>query len=116
MYQDVVERIVASRKRSVQANNWKNTVQPINFGKGDFVLVRRTKHGAHKLAFKWISSRRIVNVNSGLVFKVRDLETGRTDDVYARRLLHYRVDMDGKDVDAALLDAARHLGQSYQVR
>ena len=115
MHRDVDERVDASRKRAIRMHNEKTNVQKVNFHVGDFVLVRRAKTGGHKLAFKWAGVRRVVEAKSALVFVVEDLESGSREIVHARRLILYRANMDGKDVNPKLLEAKRHLEYTYQI-
>ena len=49
LYRDVATRVEARRKRAVGEHNRRTGVQPINFSRGDFVLVRRVENRGDKL-------------------------------------------------------------------
>lgn len=114
IHRNVAERSAASRKRQVTAHNRKTNIQPVNFHVGDFVLVRRATNKGHKLQFKWIGPRRIIRVNSDLVFEVEDLITQKRETVHARRLILYRSDLDGSTLHPELLKTVKHLEATYQ--
>jgi len=115
MHRSVEINAEKSRRRQVEAHNRKTNVQFANFRVGDFVLVRRSTKKGHKLKFQWIGPRRVTAVKSALVFEVEDLlNTHKRDVVHSRRLILYRSDMDGKEVDPNLLRAAEHTETVYQ--
>eukprot|EP00171_Calliarthron_tuberculosum_P004595 IDg4595t1 len=108
MHRDVLGRVDARRKRSITDHNRRTGVQPVNFGRGDFVLVRRAVDRGHKLSYRWTGPRRVLTEVSPLVFEVEDLLTKRVERAHARRLMLYRADMDGVAVDQRLADMAEH--------
>ena len=114
MHGEIAKNAFSSRQRQRQAHNRKTNVQPVNFHEGDFVLVRRPTAKGHKLQFKWVGPRRVVRTVSDLVFEVEDIITRKKEIVHARRLLLYRCDMDGSEVDPELLKTVKHLEESYQ--
>ena len=114
MHREVATRSNHSRRRSVEAHNRKTNLQPINFSTGDFVLVRRPTSKGHKLQFKWMGPRRVLQATSNQVFEVEDLITGKKEVVHARRLQLYRSDMEGKPVDPELTKHIQHLEAIYQ--
>lgn len=114
MHKEVHARADSSRTRHVELHNRRTNIQPPNFTVGDFVLVRRAAPTGHKLSFKWIGPRRVSSVKSEPVFEVEDLLKRKMEVVHARRLLLYRADMDGKEVNPQLVQAAEHTETSYQ--
>lgn len=114
MHRDVGERVTSERSRVIAKHNLKTNIQPINFTIGDFVLVRRAQDKGHKLSFKWLGPRRIKECKSPLVFVVENLLTGKQETVHARRLLLYRSNMDGVEVEPALLKVSEHSETQYQ--
>lgn len=115
MHRDVRGLISKSRQRQIQAHNSRTNVSTANFDVGDFVLVRRSVMGGHKLSFIWAGPRRVVECKSGFVYVVQDLISSKRETVHVRRLLRYRSDMDGKPVSPKLLNAAAHSSARYQV-
>ena len=79
------------------------------------MLLRRAKSGGHKLAFKWVGPKRIKEVKSALVYDLEDISTGDVTTAHARRIILYRADMDGKDVDPALIQNSVHNQASFQI-
>ena len=88
----------SSRRRLIEQHNRKTNVQPVNYTIGDFVLVRRSNTGRHKLAFVWQGPQRVTAAKSELVYEVESLVSGKVEIVHARRLRLYRAGMDGKEV------------------
>lgn len=61
-----------------------------NFMKGDYVLdAEEERYARQKLALRWIGRRRVILAANNYTFKVEDLHTGETDDVYVSRLKFY---------------------------
>ena len=114
LHRKLSEDLSESRRRAVDAHNRKTNVVACNFEVGDFVLVRRSKPGGHKLQFAWQGPRRIVDIKSPWVYEVQDLIEGKSAIVHATRLLKYRGDIDGREVSPKLLRAAQHLEAEYQ--
>ena len=114
MHKQIRDRSDHSRKRQIEAHNKKTRVQPVNFQKRDFVLVRRAQNKGHKLKFLWTGPRKVIAVRSDLVFEVENLADGRCETVHARRLILYRADFDGVEVDPQLMRAAEHSEAVYQ--
>ena len=54
-------------------HNARTKIQAANFGRGDFVLVRRGQHEGHKLKFVWRGPRRITAVKYASVYEAKDL-------------------------------------------
>ncbi len=92
----------------------RTNIVPINFEKGDFVLVRRAYKKGHKLSFKCVGPPRIVAVKSKLIYDVVDLVSGKQKTIHASRLTPYRVDWEGTDVREKLLSYAEHSEAIYQ--
>jgi len=88
-------------------------VKVLNVTVGDFVLVRRAGQRNLKLAFSGFGPRRVEKVKSDHVVEVENLVSGRRDVGRARRLILYRADMDGKDVDPAPMRAVEHSEPTY---
>ena len=114
MHRKLSSDISKSRERAIKAHNRRTNVPDVSFDVGDYVLVRRTKPGGHKLQFAWQGPRRVVSVKSPWVYEVCDLIHGKKETVHAKRLIIYRGDMDGKELDESLLQAAAHLEANYQ--
>ena len=114
MHKDVFSRCNAERKRHIDAHNRKTNVPPVNLTVGDFVLVRRSVMKGHKLKIMWMGPRRIVRVVSPLVYDVENILNATRETVHSKRLLLYRADMDGVEIDQRLLRAAEHSESSYQ--
>lgn len=114
MHRELAASIGAARRRQIEDHNKRCGVKPVNFGKGDFVLVRRAQKKGHKLAFRWRGPRRVVDVRGDLVFEVESLVDKARENVHARRLLLYRADLDGASVDESLIDYAEHTESSYE--
>lgn len=89
-------------------HNQKTNVLPCNFQNGDYVLVRRATGGGHKLRYLWVGPFRIKGAKSTHVFEIEDLVRGKRELAHFRRMLLYRADMDGKEVDPTLLKYAEH--------
>lgn len=114
IHRDVEKNISASRQKSINTHNARTNVLPINFGKGDFVLLRKAQPGGHKLSYKWIGVYRVVEAISSHVFEIENLFTKRLERAHARRLMFYRADMDGKEVTKELLRYVEHCATTYQ--
>ena len=115
MHRDVSDRVDARRRRAIADHNERTGVQPVNFARGDFVLVRRAVDHGHKLNYRWVGPRRVLAEISPLVFETEDMVTGQVERAHARRLLFYRPDLDGAKVDSRLLASAEHSTMVYQV-
>ena len=83
-------------------------IRRAKFHIGDFLLVRRPQPKGQKLQFLWQGPRRVTSVKSEWVYQVETLEDGRAELVHARKLTLYRSDMDGCELEPALLAAAKH--------
>lgn len=115
MHKDVNERVDAERARQILKHNAKTNVLPANFTVGDFVLVRRAqKCKGHKLQFLWRGPRRITTAINKWVFEVQGLVDKKREVVHARRLLWYRADRDGFEVDPAVVEYATHSETNYE--
>lgn len=115
MHRKVAGKITHSRKIQIESHNRKTNVQSFNADVGDFVLVRGMKPGQHKMSFKWVGPRRILEVRGHMTFFIENLIDGKTEVVHVRRILKYRASLDGTEVDHRLLGAARHSETTYQV-
>ena len=115
MHREANDISTAARKRQVERHNRRTNVHNINFSKGDFVLVRHTQPGGHKLSFLWRGPRRITDARSDWVYEVQNLITRKREVVHARRMHLYRPDMDGRNVSPALLKLAEHSEACYQI-
>ena len=102
-------------KRAIEEHNSRKGVQPVKFGRGYFVLVRRAVDRGHKLNYRWVGPRRVLSELSPLVFEVEDLVSVQTEHVHARRLIEYRADADYQTVDPPLVALAEHSTTTYQV-
>ena len=114
LHRDVKDRSDGNRKRMTQRHNSMTNIQPVNFTKGDFVLLRKCGKTGHKLSFKWVGPRRVTKCKSELVYEVENICTGAIEVAHARRLRLYRADMDGKEIRPELLRAAEHTESMYQ--
>ena len=116
-HRDVSERIDKARTRARKVHNSRTNVAPINFRVGDFVLVSSSVNtmGTHKLMPKWKGPRRIVSCDSERVYKVENLITKKQEKVHARRMILYRADMDGVDVDSKLMEQAEFSEKTVQI-
>lgn len=114
MHRNVKGLVSKSRARAVAKHNAKTNVQAANFGKGDFVLVRRAQRKGHKLQFVWRGPRRVTEVKSAWVCEVEDLIHRKRETVHARRLVFYRAGLEDKEVDPILLRYAEHSETTYQ--
>lgn len=104
-----------NRKRARDIHNPRKNVQDINFGIGEFVLVRKSNKKGHTLSFRWTGPQRIVDVKSNLVFVTKMLSEGKNSTVHTRRLMLYRADMENKEFDTNLIQHADHSETAYQV-
>jgi hypothetical protein len=89
----------------------------VNITVGDFVLVARRGAQArgNKLATPWTGPARVVDLkgDSGLVFVVEDLITGKRSDIHASHLLRYSDKH--LQVTPALYDHVAHAGQGHVI-
>ena len=115
MHREVDDMVTAERELQVASHNLKTGIHPVSFQIGDFVLLRRAKISGHKLAFMWTGPKRLKECKSPLVYVVEYLVSGKQEEANSRRLVLYRAEMDGKDVDESLLRAADHNQTSFQV-
>lgn len=106
MHKDVQGKVSASRRRAIQTHNKRCGISHINLQLGDLVLVRRAQKKGHKLGFVWRGPRKIIHVNSKLVFEVENMITKKREVVHARRLMLYRADMDGEKINDDLISHA----------
>jgi hypothetical protein len=73
IYTQVVAQSTKTRTRAIDAHNRKTHVQAPNFEVGDYVLVADPlKQGRAKLQVKWKRPRRIVRVDSELIYVVEN--------------------------------------------
>ena len=78
------------------------------------MLVRRARPEAHKLQFLWCGPRRVKDVCSECVYEVENILNGQRGVMHARRLHHYRADIDGNQLSPSFLKAAQHSEARYQ--
>lgn len=95
MHRKVLELTSASRKRRIVAHNEKTGIVRPSFGVGDFVLVRQTRPGGHKLQLEWRGPRRVTKTLSKWTCEVENLLHGTREVVHARRMLPYRTGLQG---------------------
>lgn len=62
--------------------------------------------GTHKYSMKWKGPGRIVSCKSDMVFEINYLISKKRIKVHARRMLLYRADMDGTEVEPKPLKQA----------
>ena len=91
LHRDVKDRSDGNRKRMNQRLNSMINIQPDNFTKGDFVLLRKCGKKGHKLSFIWVGPRRVTKCKSELVYKVENIFRGAIEVAHARRLRLYSV-------------------------
>ena len=103
VHRSVSERITSRRKQQIETHNRNTNVQAVQFRPGDLVLVRRATRSPHKLDPQWQGPRRVVDATSDLVFLVENIITAKRERVHARRMVLYRGDLDGVDIDSKLL-------------
>ncbi len=84
--------VTKRRIEEIKRHNQRTNIVPVNFEKGDFVLVRRAHKKGHKLSFKLVGPRRIVAVKSNWIYDVVDLVSGKQETIHASLLTPYRVD------------------------
>ena len=108
MHRTVKETISSTRRKQIEKHNNITQVTTESFQIGDFVLVRCPSKRGHKLRFHWRGPRRVVQTKSAWVYQVEDLTRGKREAVHVRRMILYRADMDGIEVDSALFKAAKH--------
>ena len=114
MHKDVKGLVTKRGQQSIQAHNRKTNIQAIDFSNRDFVLVRTAGKRGHKLGFTWRGPRRVVNTINPLVSEVENFKTEARETVHATRLLLYREDMEGTEVDPKLVAHAEHTDAMYQ--
>ena len=114
MHKDVKGLVTKRRQQPSKAHNKKTNIQPVDFSNGDFVLVRTAGKRGHKLGFTWRGPRRVVNTINPLVYEVEHFKTEARETVHATRLLLYRADMEGTEVDPKLVAHAEHTDAVYQ--
>ena len=114
LHRDVKDRSDGNRKRMTQRPNSMTNIQPVNFTKGDFDLLRNCGKTGHKLSFKCVGPRRVTKWKSELVYEVENICTGAIEVAHARRLRLYRAGMDGKEIRPELLRAAENTESMYQ--
>lgn len=114
MHKEVNAAVSKNRERSVAAHNRRTNVRSVQFEIGDFVLVRQHKRG-HKLSFVWKGPCRVKAAKSAAVYNVEDLLTGKISVVHYRRMMVYRLGLDGMNVDKELLKDVEHGAASYEV-
>ena len=113
MHRQVRGLATKSRDRAVAKHNARTKAQAANFGRGDFVLVRRAQHKGHKLQFVWRGPHRITAVKSAWVYEVEDLLKKKRETVHARRLILYRAGLEDAEVEPILLRYAEHSETIY---
>ena len=114
MHTDVNESATSALKKQVDTHNRRTKVQKAHFEIGDFVLVRRTRPGGHKLTFSWCGPRRVTEIKSEWVCVVQNILNGKKAAIHTRRLHPYRADMDGAEVSPLLVAAVQHTEAHYQ--
>lgn len=62
----------------------------------------------HNMFFNWVGLRRVVEVKSKHVFEVKNLVTKNLETVNVHRMILYKADMDGFEVDDVLFEYAKH--------
>lgn len=116
LHRSLNDRLTAARKKSIDIHNKRTNVQPVSFCTGDYVLMRVAQPTkSHKLSFKWIGPRRIVEVKSDLAFVVEDLLSKKSEVVHARRLKFFTAADDGLIQDQSLIAHAQFVETSAQL-
>ena len=67
MHKSVNNVVSRNRARQIKAHNKRTNIVAPSFSIGDFVLVRRGQDKGHKMNFRWLGPRRILNAESDLV-------------------------------------------------
>ena len=115
MHHQVEETKSAARQAEIHKHNERtNIVQP-NFHVGDYVLVRRMSKQNHKLAFRWTGPRVILRSINQVVYEVKSLKNGTTEQVHAVILLPYRDDLRGTPASDKIIEHATHTEASYDM-
>ena len=114
MHKDVRERTSAVRKEQIERHNEKTNVRSVNFSIGDFVLARNGQSTSHKLATKWYGPLRVIESKSNLVYVVEDIVKKKLETIHASRMILYKENLDGADVDQRLLRTPEHYATTYQ--
>ena len=82
---------------------------------GDYILVRQTHPGGHKLKFQWRGPRRVTKCTSKWTYEVENLLHGKREIVHARRILPYRSSLGGTPASQKLVEASSYLDREYQI-
>ena len=114
MHKEVYERVTKNRLKEISWHNSKTNVISPKFEVGDFVLVRRGAKSGHKLTFRWVGPRRIVEAINSVVFKVKNLTGDKIEQVHASRLLPYRETLRNGEASGKLKEHAIHTESSYE--
>ena len=112
MHRDVKTRTDKERHRARAQHNKKTNVRPVNIAIGDFVMVRRATRGPHKLSYKWVGPRRVVDAHGNSAFEVEALITKARATVHVTRLRLVCTAEDG--TDASYIDMAAHTESIYE--
>ena len=66
------------------------------------------------MSSKWCGPYRVVQENSSSIFVCEDIVTAERLTVHYSRMIFYRGDLDGVQVDERLLKLSEHIGTEYQ--
>lgn len=115
MHREVKTRISNTRMKAINAHNRATNIVKPNFQLGDFVLVRRRSKTTHKLQFHWTGPRRIISVESPLVYIVQHLNSPKTERVHCARLRYYSAAIDNDILPQEILDLASRIETKYEI-
>lgn len=115
MHKHTGEAVSNNLLKQLRAHNKKtNIIQP-NFSPGDFVLVCRAQKEGHKLSFRWIGPRRILETTSELVYNVAKLNVSGVEQIHAACPQLYRAIAENAEVLKDLLQLTDRTEARYEL-
>lgn len=89
MHKEVAKKSNKKRRDAVDTHNRKTYVRHINYGEGDFVL-RGVLQTSADLSPHFVGPFRVLECRSDLIFFIKNLLTGKKEEVHGRRLKFFR--------------------------
>lgn len=115
MHKEVFKRNQTRRTRAQLIHNAKTNVLPLNIDIGDYVMVRVSVKGNHKLQSKWKGPMRVIEARSDLVFVLEDINDARTLTAHAQRLVPYPITTRTKQALLELKQQAADYDTTYHL-
>lgn len=115
MHKEVEAAVTRSRMSQIRAHSKRINIAQPNISVDDFVVVRRPKKTEQNSQFLWSGPRRIIGVQSSLVYQVIRPDSSIIKVIHCARLQLYRKSTENSDVSEELTNLAERTESQYEL-